>query len=111
VVENGFYKFALLLVDGIVAIVFFIIVLVQNILPSPTPGLESFTIDLAFMQASSFITNTDLQHYAGEQQLPILFQMVGVTFIMFVAPSSAIAAFCLFRCLSLSAKNINDRVL
>jgi K+-transporting ATPase ATPase A chain len=108
IVENGFYKlvgidankqmtwreylFALLLVDGIVAVIFFIILLVQNILPSSTPGLEGFPIDLAFMQASSFITNTDLQHYIGDQQLSILSQMIGVTFIMFVAPASAIAA-------------------
>lgn len=108
IVENGFYKlvgidankqmtwreylFALLLVDGIVAVIFFIMLMVQNILPSSTPGLEGFSIDLAFMQASSFITNTDLQHYIGDQQLSILSQMVGVTFIMFVAPASAIAA-------------------
>lgn len=107
-IENGFYKlvgidankqmtwkeylFALLLIDGIVAVIFFIILLIQNILPLSTPGLEGFSFDLAFMQASSFITNTDLQHYIGDQQLSILSQMVGITFIMFVAPGSAIAA-------------------
>lgn len=76
IVENKFYKlvgidsdrqmtwkeylFALLLVDGIVAAIFFIIVSTQNMLPLATPRLENFSIDLAFMQASSFITNTDL---------------------------------------------------
>lgn len=107
IVENKFYKlvgidsnrqmtwkeylFALLLVDGIVAAIFFIIVSTQNMLPLVTPGLENFSIDLAFMQASSFITNTDLQHYIGDQQLSNLSQMVAIIFIMFVAPASAIA--------------------
>ena len=108
IVENGFYKlvgidankqmtwkeylFALLLIDGIVAVIFFIILIIQNILPLSTPGLAGFSIDLAFMQTSSFITNTDLQHYIGDQQLSNLSQMVGITFIMFIAPGSAIAA-------------------
>jgi potassium-transporting ATPase potassium-binding subunit len=107
IVENKFYKlvgidsnrqmtwkeylFALLLVDGIVAAIFFIIVSTQNMLPLATPGLENFSVDLAFMQASSFITNTDLQHYIGDQQLSNLSQMVAIIFIMFVAPASAIA--------------------
>jgi K+-transporting ATPase ATPase A chain len=107
IVENRFYKlvgidatrqmtwkeylFALLLVDGIVAAIFFIIVTIQNILPLATPGLENFSTDLAFMQASSFITNTNLQHYIGDQQLSNLSQMVGVTFLQFVAPASGIA--------------------
>ena len=107
IVENKFYKlvgidsnrqmtwkeylFALLLVDGIVAAIFFIIVLTQNMLPLATPGLENFSLDLAFMQASSFITNTDLQHYIGDQQLSNLSQMFAIIFIMFVAPASAIA--------------------
>ncbi|WP_218583652.1 potassium-transporting ATPase subunit KdpA, partial [Candidatus Nitrosotalea sp. FS] len=46
----------------------------------------------AFNTAASFITNTDLQHYAGEQQLSIFSQMVGLIFMMFVAPASGIAA-------------------
>ena len=107
IVENKFYKlvgidsnrqmtwkeylFALLLVDGIVAAIFFIIVSTQNMLPLATPGLKNFSVDLAFMQASSFITNTDLQHYIGDQQLSNLSQMVAIIFIMFVAPASAIA--------------------
>lgn len=107
IVENKFYKlvgidsnrqmtwkeylFALLLVDGIVAAIFFIIVTIQNILPLATPGLENFSIDMAFMQASSFITNTNLQHYIGDQQLSNLSQMIAIIFIMFIAPASGIA--------------------
>ena len=85
------YLFALMLVDGIVAVIFFVIVITQNYLPLSIPGQEGFSFDLAFMQASSFITNTNLQHYIGDQQLSNLSQMIGITFVMFVAPASAIA--------------------
>jgi K+-transporting ATPase ATPase A chain len=43
------------------------------------------------MQASSFVTNTNLQHYAGDQHLTVFSQMV-LIFMMFVAPGSGIAA-------------------
>ena len=66
------------------------VLLYQNSLPlSPKPGLS---FDLAFNTAASFVTNTNLQHYAGDQQLSIFSQMVGLIFMMFVAPASGIAA-------------------
>ena len=84
IVENRFYKlvginanrqmtwkeylFALLLTDGIVAAILFTILIIQNLLPLATPGLEGFPIDLAFNTAASFVTNTDLQHYTGDQR-------------------------------------------
>ena len=107
-IENGFFRligidvnqqmtwkeylFALLLTDGIVAAIIFVIFLIQNILPTANLGLKGLSVDLAFNNAISFITNTDLQHYAGDQQLSILSQMIGVTFPMFIAPASAMAA-------------------
>ena len=107
-IENGFFRligidvnqqmtwkeylFALLLTDGIVAAIIFVIFLIQNILPTANLGLKGLSVDLAFNTAISFITNTDLQHYAGDQQLSILSQMIAVTFPMFIAPASAIAA-------------------
>ena len=105
-VENRFYRFvgidkdhqmtwkeyfyALLLTNGIVAGFVFAVFLLQNHMPFyPMP---TFSIDLAFMQAASFITDTNLQHYAGDTQLSIFTQMVSLTFVMFVAPGSGIAA-------------------
>ncbi|HET9774196.1 MAG TPA: potassium-transporting ATPase subunit KdpA, partial [Nitrososphaeraceae archaeon] len=38
------------------------------------------------------ITDTNLQHLAGDQQLSNLSQMIAITFTMFVAPASGIAA-------------------
>ena len=107
IVENRFYRiigvdvskqmtwkeyfFALFLTNMIVMVVIFLIFTFQNYLPSDTP-VEGFSIDLAVNTAVSFITNTNLQHYAGDQQLSILSQMAAITFTMFVAPASAIAA-------------------
>jgi len=107
-IENGFFRlvgidvnqqmtwkeylFALVLTDGIVAAIIFVIFLIQNILPTANLGLKGLSVDLAFNTAISFITNTNLQHYAGDQQLSILSQMIAVTFPMFIAPASAMAA-------------------
>jgi K+-transporting ATPase ATPase A chain len=107
IVENRFYRligvdinkqmtwkeyfFALFLTDMVVMVIIFLIFTFQNYLPSDTP-VEGFSIDLAVNTAVSFITNTNLQHYAGDQQLSILSQMAAITFTMFVAPASAISA-------------------
>jgi K+-transporting ATPase ATPase A chain len=105
-VENGFYRIigvdryeqmtwkqyllALIVTNVIAAGFLLALLLYQNSLPlSPKPGLS---FDLAFNTAASFITNTDLQHYAGDQQLSIFSQMVGLIFVMFVAPASGMAA-------------------
>ena len=106
-VENGFYKIigidkdkqmtwkeyshALLLTNVIVGAFIFFMLVFQNVLPYST-HVNGLSIDLAFMQAISFITNTDLQHYAGEQSFSLISQMVVLTFVMFVAPASGIAA-------------------
>ena len=86
------YLFALVLTDGIVMVFIFAMFLVQSMLPTATPELKGLSIDLAFNTAASFITNTNLQHYAGDQQLSVLSQMIAITFTMFVAPASAMAA-------------------
>jgi potassium-transporting ATPase potassium-binding subunit len=105
-VERGFFKlvginvdkqmswkeyFFALFLTSIISIVFVLLVLMlQNYLPS-TQHVEGLSIDLAFHTATSFITNTDLQHYIGETQLSVVSQMVALTFAMFVAPAFGIA--------------------
>ncbi|TBR10534.1 MAG: potassium-transporting ATPase subunit A [Candidatus Nitrosotenuis sp.] len=105
-VENEFYKligidkyqqmtwrqyFLALVVTNFIAACFLFGVLVfQDLLPlSPKSGLS---LDLAFHTAASFVTNTDIQHYVGDKQLSIFSQMVGLTFMMFVAPATGISA-------------------
>ena len=107
-VENGFFRligidvnrqmtwkeyfFAIIITNGIVAAFVFIILISQHLLPLASPGQTGFSLDLAFHTAVSFITDTNLQHYIGDQQLSNLSQMIAITFVMFVAPASGIAA-------------------
>ena len=107
-VENGFFRligidvnrqmtwkeyfFAIILTNGIVAAFVFTILISQHLLPFASPGQTGFSLDLAFHTAVSFITDTNLQHYIGDQQLSNLSQMIAITFVMFVAPASGIAA-------------------
>ena len=81
----------------IVVIIVISILTFQNYLPSDNP-VEGLSIDLAINTAISFITDTNLQHYAGDQQLSVLSHMAAITFTMFVAPASGIvAAFAFIR--------------
>lgn len=106
-VESGFYKiiginatkqmswkeyFLALFVTNMVVVAFIILILTfQNYLPL-SEGKGGFSFDLAFNTAISFITDTNLQHYVGGQQLSVTSQMIAITFTMFIAPASGIAA-------------------
>ncbi|HVA25167.1 MAG TPA: potassium-transporting ATPase subunit KdpA [Chloroflexota bacterium] len=46
---------------------------------------------LAFMQASSFITNTDWQNYGGESTFSYMSQMFGLIFPMFTSAATGLA--------------------
>jgi K+-transporting ATPase ATPase A chain len=90
--------FLALFMTSVISIIFVILVLsFQNYLPS-SQHVDGLSIDLAFNTAMSFITNTDLQHYIGENQLSVVSQMVALTFAMFVAPAFGIVtAFAFIR--------------
>ena len=107
-VESGFYKviginatkqmnwkeyFLAIFVTNMIVVAFVILILTfQNYLPLAEGDKGGFSFDLAFHTAISFITDTNLQHFAGDQQLSITSQMVAITFTMFIAPASGIAA-------------------
>jgi potassium-transporting ATPase potassium-binding subunit len=112
-VESGFYRvigidatkqmtwkqyfFALFLTNMIVVVFVIFVLTLQNFLPS-SQHVNGLPLDLAFHTAVSFVTDTDLQHYAGDQQLSNVSQMIAITFTMFVAPASGIvAAFAFIR--------------
>jgi K+-transporting ATPase ATPase A chain len=90
--------FLALFMTSVISIIFVILVLsFQNYLPS-SQHVDGLSIDLAFHTAVSFISNTDLQHYTGENQLSVVSQMVALTFAMFVAPAFGIVtAFAFIR--------------
>jgi len=112
-VERGFFRlvgidaekqmtwkeyFFALLTTTIISIFFVMLMLsFQNYLPS-SQHVNGLSIDSAFHTAMSFVTNTDLQHYVGENQLSVVSQMVALTFAMFVAPAFGIVtAFAFIR--------------
>ena len=112
-VESGFYRvigidatkqmtwkqyfFALFLTNMIVVVFVIFVLTLQNFFPS-SQHVNGLPLDLAFHTAVSFVTDTDLQHYAGDQQLSNVSQMIAITFTMFVAPASGIvAAFAFIR--------------
>src|SRR5581483_11797692 len=86
-IENGFYRIfgidtskrmtwkqyfiAVMFTDVAAAVILFLILVFQNYLPTANADTKPLSVDLAFNTAVSFMTNTNLQHYAGDQQLTI----------------------------------------
>ena len=68
------------------------IVTAQGWLPLNPDAIGGMTPSLAFNTASSFVTNTNLQHYSGETGLSTLSQLAMVTFLQFVSAATGMAA-------------------
>ncbi|WP_341963287.1 potassium-transporting ATPase subunit KdpA [Planococcus maritimus] len=85
------YALSLVLANGFIIVLVYFVFRLQGFLPlnpSGNPGMEP---TLAFNTAISFMTNTNLQHYSGESGLSYLGQMIGILFMMFAAPGTALA--------------------
>ena len=70
----------------------FAVVSLQKVLPLNPDGIGNMEPTLAFNTISSFVTNTNLQHYSGETGLSYLSQMVVITFLQFVTAATGVAA-------------------
>jgi potassium-transporting ATPase potassium-binding subunit len=59
-----------------------------------TAGVEHKDADtgVVFNTVCSFVTNTNLQHYSGEQHLSYFSQLGGIVWLMFVTPAVGLAA-------------------
>ncbi len=77
------YFWVLFSMNMVLSIVGFIIILL-------TSG-SLMSVDQAFNTIVSFMTNTNLQHYAGETQLSLYSQMFVIITFMFVSSASGIA--------------------
>jgi len=62
----------------------------QGSLPLNPQAFGGLRWDLAFNTVVSFGTNTNLQHYAGEQTLSIFSQMVAIQFLQFTSAATGI---------------------
>jgi K+-transporting ATPase ATPase A chain len=65
---------------------------VQGGLPLNPDGKTGLSPDLAFNTAASFTSNTNLQHYSGEQSLSYLTQLTAIMWLQFVSAATGIAA-------------------
>ena len=70
----------------------YLILRLQSLLFLNPNGIGSMDPSLSFNTIISFMTNTNLQHYAGETGLSYLSQMLVIIFMMFVSAASGYAA-------------------
>src|SRR5262249_3048895 len=88
------YVVAMLLFNTAMFVVGFVLLAVQPYVPFLNPDgkkmLEPTTI---FNTVTSFMTNTNLQHYSGEQHLSYFSQLTFIVWNMFVSASVGLCAF------------------
>jgi K+-transporting ATPase ATPase A chain len=84
------YFLAALLVNVVMIIIAFLMMVFQGSLPLNPMHFPDIHPDLAFMQAVSFTTNTDLQHYSGEAAFSYLSQIGVLQWLQFASPITGI---------------------
>jgi K+-transporting ATPase ATPase A chain len=85
------YTLSLLLFNTVMFVVGFVVLSLQPALPLNPDGMKMLAPTTIFNSVTSFLTNTNLQHYAGEQHLSYFSQLFFVVWNMFV---SAAVGFC-----------------
>lgn len=85
------YALSMLVINGFIILFVYGVFRLQGVLPLNPNNIVGMEPTLAFNTTISFITNTNLQHYSGESALSYLSQMIGITFMMFVAPATTLA--------------------
>jgi potassium-transporting ATPase potassium-binding subunit len=92
--EQGWkgYVQSMLLFNGGMFIVGYLILSFQQILPLNPDGRGALEQSLVFHTAASFVSNTNLQHYSGEVSLSYFSQIFGLMWLQFVSAATGIAA-------------------
>ena len=85
------YAVAMLLFNVTGLVVLYVLQRLQGFLPLNPSAFWAVAPDLAFNTASSFISNTNWQAYAGETTLSYLTQMLGLTVQNFVSAATGMA--------------------
>lgn len=86
------YLLAMLAFNTVMFVVTFGILALQQYLPLNPDAKGTLTPDLIFNTAASFVSNTNLQHYAGEVSMSYLSQLAGLMWLQFVSAATGIAA-------------------
>ena len=85
------YAVAMLLFSGAGVLLLYALQRLQGWLPLNPARLGSVPPDMAFNTATSFVTNTNWQSYAGESTMSYLTQMLGLTVQNFVSAATGMA--------------------
>lgn len=107
-VENGLYRLfgvdplqpmswkaygkALLKLHLMLALIVFVMLMVQGVPLLNPDGINGMTWDLALHTAISFLTNTNQQHYSGQAQLSYMAHTFGIVTLQVVTPAAGMAA-------------------
>lgn len=86
------YSVSLLVSNVVMWLATWTIVTLQQYLPLNPDGIGNMEPTLAFNTISSFVTNTNLQHYSGETGLSYFSQMFVISFLQFVTAATGVAA-------------------
>lgn len=86
------YALAIIISNAIMCLSAYIILRIQSLHIFNPNNIAAMPPDLSFNTAISFITNTNLQGYAGESGVSYLSQMVVMTFLMFTSAATGFAA-------------------
>lgn len=81
---------SILVFNGLLFVLLYLIFYFQGYLPLNPLGLEGLSWDLAFHNASTFVTNTNQQHYGGEI-LSYFSQIFAVGLAMFFSAATGLA--------------------
>lgn len=86
------YSTSLLISNAVMWLATCAIVRTQAVLPLNPDGIGAMEWTLAFNTVSSFVTNTNLQHYSGETGLSYFSQLFAIVFLQFVTAATGMAA-------------------
>jgi potassium-transporting ATPase potassium-binding subunit len=85
------YARAILYSNLAMAILLFLMLMLQGLLPLNPTGLSAPTWDTALHTTISFMTNTNQQHYSAETTYSYFAQMLGLGFMFFTSAGTGIA--------------------
>jgi K+-transporting ATPase ATPase A chain len=88
------YVFALLLFNTLMFVFSYLVLALQPKLPLNPDEKGMLAPSTIFNSAASFITNTNLQHYSGEQHFSYFSQIAFVVWNMFISAAVGICALC-----------------
>src|SRR5271165_2939665 len=102
------YTFHMLATNLMMAIIIYLILVLQDRLPLNPRNFPAMEPVLAFNTAISFITNTDWQGYGGETTLSNFSQMAAITFPMFTSAATGfVVAMAFIRSFIVKDRGVN----